>query len=420
MTQANNVAIESSQINSSGVLQPAGGGTGVTTSTGSGSVVLSTSPTLVTPALGTPSSAVLTNATGLPIGGISATGTPSSTTYLRGDSTWSSITGMVYPGAGIANSTGSAWGTSYSTTGSGTVVALATSPTFVTPALGTPSSGTLTNCTGYTYANLSGTVPTWNQNTTGTAGGLTGTPNITVGTIGATSGTFSSTISASNFSGSSSGTNTGDQTNVSGTAGNITASSNTTLTSLANLATVGTITSGTWSGSFGAVSGANLTTLNASNLSSGTVGTARLPAGTIKQVISTTTTSAFTTTNNISSPAQITGLTATITPTSSSSQVLVIVQLAAATTQGVNHAGAILYRGGSATNGRIGNIYQGDSGTVVNYVISFLDSPATTSATTYSVYYGNDGSGTIYINRSNNGAAATTPSSSITVMEVAA
>ena len=36
-------------------------------------------------------------------------------------------------------------------------------------ALGTPSSGTLTNCTGYTYANLSGTVPTWNQNTTGNA-----------------------------------------------------------------------------------------------------------------------------------------------------------------------------------------------------------------------------------------------------------
>jgi hypothetical protein len=36
-------------------------------------------------------------------------------------------------------------------------------------ALGTPSSGTLTNCTGYTYANLSGTVPTWNQDTTGNA-----------------------------------------------------------------------------------------------------------------------------------------------------------------------------------------------------------------------------------------------------------
>jgi hypothetical protein len=65
------------------------------------------------------------------------TGTPSNTTYLRGDGTWSTISAsMVYPGAGIPNSTGSAWGTSYSTTGSGTVVALATSPVFTTPTLG--------------------------------------------------------------------------------------------------------------------------------------------------------------------------------------------------------------------------------------------------------------------------------------------
>ena len=55
---------------------------------------------------------------------------------------------MVYPGAGIPNSTGTAWGTSYSTTGSGTVVALATSPVFTTPNLGTPSAATLTNATG--------------------------------------------------------------------------------------------------------------------------------------------------------------------------------------------------------------------------------------------------------------------------------
>ena len=37
-----------------------------------------------------------------------------------------------YPGAGIPNSTGSAWGTSYTTSGSGTVVALSDSPTFTT------------------------------------------------------------------------------------------------------------------------------------------------------------------------------------------------------------------------------------------------------------------------------------------------
>ncbi len=40
-------------------------------------------------ALGTPVSGTLTNVTGLPIGGISATGTPDSGNYLRGDGTWS-------------------------------------------------------------------------------------------------------------------------------------------------------------------------------------------------------------------------------------------------------------------------------------------------------------------------------------------
>lgn len=42
----------------------ADGGTGVTTSTGTGNVVLSSSPTLVTPALGTPASGVMTNVSG--------------------------------------------------------------------------------------------------------------------------------------------------------------------------------------------------------------------------------------------------------------------------------------------------------------------------------------------------------------------
>lgn len=56
-------------------------GTGVQTAlgqavTGTGGIVLATSPTLVTPALGTPSSATLTNATGLPVStGISGLGT---------------------------------------------------------------------------------------------------------------------------------------------------------------------------------------------------------------------------------------------------------------------------------------------------------------------------------------------------------
>ena len=77
---------------------------------------------------------------------------------------------MVYPSAGIPNSTGSAWGTSYSTTGSGTVVALATSPTFVTPILGTPQSGNFSTGT-FTW-------PTFNQNTTGNASTATTANNL--------------------------------------------------------------------------------------------------------------------------------------------------------------------------------------------------------------------------------------------------
>ncbi len=50
-----------------GTLPVANGGTGVTTSTGTGATVLNTSPTLVTPALGTPASGALTNTTGLPL-----------------------------------------------------------------------------------------------------------------------------------------------------------------------------------------------------------------------------------------------------------------------------------------------------------------------------------------------------------------
>jgi len=57
----------SGTITLAGTLAVANGGTGVTTSTGTGNLVLSTSPTFVTPILGTPTSGVATNLTGLPL-----------------------------------------------------------------------------------------------------------------------------------------------------------------------------------------------------------------------------------------------------------------------------------------------------------------------------------------------------------------
>lgn len=146
------------------------------TTTGSGSIVLATSPTLVSPALGTPTALTLTNATGLPIStGLTGTGsgvltalavnvgsagafvtfngalgTPSSgnLSNCTGISP-SNISGL---GAGVATWLGTPSSANLAAavtdeTGSGSLV-FATSPTLVTPNLGTPSAATLTNATG--------------------------------------------------------------------------------------------------------------------------------------------------------------------------------------------------------------------------------------------------------------------------------
>jgi hypothetical protein len=121
------------------------------TNTGSGNNVLATSPTLVTPNLGTPSAAVLTNATGLPVS-----------------------TGVSGLGTGVATAL---------------AVNVGSAGAFVTfnGALGTPSSGTVTNLTGTASININGTVGATTTNT----GAFT---TVAATTVTATTGIFGGTF----------------------------------------------------------------------------------------------------------------------------------------------------------------------------------------------------------------------------------
>jgi len=167
-----------------------------------------------------------------------------------------------------------------------------------------------------------------------------------------------------------------------------------------------------------AVAGTTVLTLPAV---SGTVLTDTSPkAGNVIQVVSATSSTEYTTT---SSSFTDTGLTINITPTSSSSKILVSLFINGVFLNNVNAGfgrfqlvrnstglGAFGYAVAYLDSTAGGASNRGCSTVAFQY----LDSPATTSSTTYKVQFAQSTGSTLNMNRDNSGV------SSITVMEIAA
>jgi hypothetical protein len=153
-------------------------------------------------------------------------------------------------------------------------------------------------------------------------------------------------------------------------------------------------------------------------------------ASKVAQVLSSFKSDTFTMSS--STFADVTGLTVSITPSLNTSKIYVVASVTASQNVGTNNGFLRLARGGTAiavgdtagTRVRTTNGIDSSNGNFpVNSSLTFLDSPATTSATTYSVQIANNGSSSVFVNRSStntDGASYGSYSSTITVMEILA
>jgi hypothetical protein len=164
----------------------------------------------------------------------------------------------------------------------------------------------------------------------------------------------------------------------------------------------------------------NVTSVPAAQLTgSQAVPKATLPTGSVLQVVQGTLTTPVSTTAN--NTWVTTGLLASITPTSSSSKILATISGYCYTQNANTQAVFTLYRGATNLSPTIYGftvVYSASGNVQAGITFSYLDSPATTSATTYTLYMTlTNAAGTVNFN---NGNAWGQPTSTIILQEIAA
>jgi hypothetical protein len=180
--------------------------------------------------------------------------------------------------------------------------------------------------------------------------------------------------------------------------------------------------------------GSNISVNGTNIVTSGKVVNSAMPSGAVLQVVSSLKTDTFSFGGTARLWTSVTGLSATITPSSTSSTILVTAVVSVSATNTYNAMGGRVTRNGSVvavgdTAGTRQRAFFGSDdwyAAVANQAqiyISFLDSPSTTSAVTYQLQLVNDrDTETIYVNRSKEDGDSSQSfrnASTITVMEIA-
>ena len=161
------------------------------------------------------------------------------------------------------------------------------------------------------------------------------------------------------------------------------------------------------------------------------LGSRVMAAGHVVQVVSANLTSAAA----ISTTTETdTGLQCSITPTSASSKILILAQINVSSGSpsfgelNLTRGNTAIYFGDAAASKASASAMfytyiASNAGVILSYPINYMDSPATTSATTYKIRASAVSSGSVYINQSYRDYAGTDYDhrvpSSITLMEIA-